>query len=128
MNGIYINLKERVDRKEHFERFVKSNLFFSNIKHMDAIKHLYPYSATGCSMSHLAILKMFENTNDPYITIMEDDFFILDQNNFNAFVKDFESIKNSKDWNIIVFTPSGNSVNSTPEMSSANFKRIITIK
>jgi len=123
MNGKYINLKERVDRKEHFETFVKKNDFFSNITHMDAIEH--QKSATGCSMSHLSILRMFENTNDPYIAILEDDFFILEQNNFNDFVKDFESIKNSQDWNIIVLTPSGNSVNSTSEMSNANFKRII---
>ncbi len=123
MNGKYINLKERVDRKENFETNVKKNTFFSNIRHMDAIAH--PNSAAGCSLSHLNILKMFENTNDPYIAIMEDDFFILEQNNFNEFVKDFESIKNSTDWHIIVLTPSGNSVNSTAGMSNANFKRII---
>ena len=123
MHGLYINLSERTDRKEHFETRVKSNMFFSNINHMDAIKH--PISATGCSLSHLTILKKFENTEYPYIAVMEDDFFILEQNNFNDFVKDFESIQNSTDWKIIVLTPTGISINSTTEMSNANFKRII---
>jgi GR25 family glycosyltransferase involved in LPS biosynthesis len=90
---------------------------------MNAIHHSTP--AIGCSKSHLTILEMFENTKEPYIAILEDDFCILNQNNFNNFVKDFELIKNSTDWKVIVLTPSGNSTNSTSEMSNANFKRII---
>jgi GR25 family glycosyltransferase involved in LPS biosynthesis len=123
MNGNYINLESRIDRKTHFESNIKSNPFFSNIQHMNAITHDNP--AIGCSKSHLTILEMFETTNDPYIVVMEDDFCILNQDNFNNFVKDFELIKDSTEWKIIVLTPSGNSVHGTPEMMHANFKRIV---
>jgi hypothetical protein len=123
MIGKYINLETRIDRKTHFETNIKSNLFFSNIEHMNAILHSPP--TIGCSKSHLKILEMFENTNEPYIAIMEDDFCILNQDNFNNFVTDFELIKDSTEWKVIVLTPSGNSVQGIPEMTSANFKRII---
>jgi GR25 family glycosyltransferase involved in LPS biosynthesis len=122
MDGIYINLKERIDRKTHFESNIKSNPFFSKINRMDAILH--ENRVIGCAMSHLCALQKFEHTNEPYISIFEDDFCILNQDNFNSFVQEFETIKNSN-WKVIVLTPSGNSINSTSEMSSANFKRII---
>jgi GR25 family glycosyltransferase involved in LPS biosynthesis len=123
MIGNYINLKERVDRKQHFESNVKTKMFFSNINHMDAITH--PKTTIGCSKSHLNILEKFKDTIEPYIAVMEDDFCFLNQDNFNDFVKDFELIKDSIDWKVIVLTPSGNSVHGTSEMANANFKRIM---
>jgi GR25 family glycosyltransferase involved in LPS biosynthesis len=123
MDGIYINLKERTDRKDHFESNIKSNIFFSNIKHMDAISH--SIRSVGCASSHLKALQLCEIRDQPYFVIMEDDFVILELNHFNDFVKDFESIKNSTDWKVIVLTPRGNSIPSTLEMTNANFKRII---
>jgi GR25 family glycosyltransferase involved in LPS biosynthesis len=90
---------------------------------MDAIVH--NNRVIGCAMSHLRALQKFEHTNDPYISIFEDDFCILNQDNFNNFVKEFELIKKSSDWKVIVLTPSGNSVLGKPKMTTANFKRII---
>ena len=57
-------------------------------------------------MSHYNVLKMaYENyKNDECIVIFEDDFCILNENIFNDFINDFESIKNNKDWSVITFT------------------------
>ena len=85
MLGVYINLKDRIDRKTHFESNIKSNPFFSNIVRMDGILH--ENRVIGCAMSHLCALQKFEHTNDAYIAIFEDDFFILDSNNFNDFIQ-----------------------------------------
>jgi len=48
--------------------------------------------------------------NDKYYIILEDDFFFLNKENFNNFTKDFDKIKNDDNWDIIVLTPKGNTI------------------
>jgi GR25 family glycosyltransferase involved in LPS biosynthesis len=133
--GLYINLKKRTDRKKHFEERVKSRSFFSNVERMDAIE--YSNGAIGCGFSHLKCL--FElgnlskggdcigNFEDKYVVVMEDDFFILNEINFQYFSSSFEKIKNSNEWDIIVLTPRGDTVinENKNEMNLNGFSRII---
>jgi GR25 family glycosyltransferase involved in LPS biosynthesis len=105
MNGFYINLTQRIDRKKHIELLQKNNLFFSNIQRMDAI-----YSkqyGVGCCASHIKCLEECLKLNNNYYLIMEDDFTILHQEYFNNFVNEFEKIKDDIDWDIITLTPRG---------------------
>ena len=103
INGFYINLDERKDRLDYFEKMKSDNLFFKNIQRFSAIKDRN--GALGCTLSHYNILKSLCNTykEDEYIALLEDDFLILDQNIFNDFVKDFNTIKNNNDWSVITF-------------------------
>jgi hypothetical protein len=58
---------------------------------------------------------------------MEDDFFILNEINFQYFSSSFEKIKNSNEWDIIVLTPRGDTVinENKNEMNLNGFSRII---
>lgn len=105
MNGFYINLNHRTDRKKHIDLLQINNPFFTNIKRFNAI-----YSdkyGVGCCLSHIKCLEECLNLNDDYYLIMEDDFTILNQEAFNNFVNEFEKIKNDTDWDVITLTPRG---------------------
>ena len=39
MNGYYINLNHRVDRKNHMEKLIKNFEFFKNIERFEAIQN-----------------------------------------------------------------------------------------
>ena len=121
LKGFYINLDERVDRMQHFENMKLRYDFFKNIERMSAIKN--NNGAIGCGISHVnALTKLLEyDGNDNYFMICEDDLFILNRNNYDNFVKDFENMKD-KNWDIIVITPHGDKMQSvTPHH---NFYRI----
>jgi GR25 family glycosyltransferase involved in LPS biosynthesis len=105
MNGFYINLPYRGDRREHFEKLQKDFPFFKNIKRMDAIYS--KESAAGCCSSHINCLTECLKLTDKYYLIMEDDFFVFNKVHFYNFVKEFEKIKNDNDWDIITLTPRG---------------------
>lgn len=65
----YINLDERIDRKDSFEKHMKKyNLEFERFS---AIKD--NFGALGCAKSHLSILKNAKNNNLENVIIMEDD-------------------------------------------------------
>jgi GR25 family glycosyltransferase involved in LPS biosynthesis len=123
MKGVFINLRNRIDRRYHFENNVKKNSFFSEIQHMVAIES--KDGSIGCGLSHIAALKKFESLDEPYVAIIEDDFMIFDNIHFSAFESSFEKIKNSPDWSIIVLTPRGKTYHGSLEMVSAGFNRII---
>jgi GR25 family glycosyltransferase involved in LPS biosynthesis len=124
MKGVYINLEDRKDRREHFENQIKKNPFFANIERMQAIEK--DDHALGCSLSHITALSLYDNTEEPFIGIFEDDFMILEgeEENLVKFIKDFEKIKESNDWKVIVLTPRGTTIESTNEMKDANFRQI----
>ena len=115
MKGFYINLDKRLDRREHFENI---SPVFKDIQRFPAIEYSPGY--IGCAMSHIAVLKKGLNIEGEYIYIFEDDFMILNMNNFNHFLNDFNDI--DVDWDIIVLTPRGVTIN---QNSSEKFKRII---
>ena len=108
MNGFYINLAYRNDRREHFEKLQKDFPFFKNIKRMEAV--FSKNSLVGCTSSHINCLTECLKLTDNYYLIMEDDFLILNKNHFNNFIKEFEKIKNDKDWDMITLTPRGNHI------------------
>lgn len=104
MKGFYINLERRKDRNDHIVNLKKDNHFFKNIDRFNAIySDIY---GVGCLESHIKCLELCSRMSDDYYMIMEDDFFILNQANFNEFVDDFENIK-SENWDIITLTPRG---------------------
>lgn len=104
MKGFYINLEGRKDRNNHIIKLKKDNHFFKNIERFNAIySDIY---GVGCLESHIKCLELCLMMSDNYYLIMEDDFFILNQSNFNKFVDDFESIK-TENWDIITLTPRG---------------------
>ena len=115
MNGFYINLDKRVDRREHFENI---SPVFKNIQRFSAIEYSPGY--IGCAMSHIAVLKQGLNIEGEYVFIFEDDFMILNMDNFTNFLNDIKYI--DIEWDIIVLTPRGNTVDKS---SNSKFKRII---
>ena len=133
LEGFYINLENRTDRRQYFEEKIKSYPIFSNIQRMDAI-----YNETiglGCTLSHIRCLKQILQSRQgipeielpTYYAIMEDDFSILNVIHFNDFLQDFEIIKQDQRWDVILMTPRGTKIveKEPNSMTSHNFSRII---
>jgi len=108
LEGYYINLNHRTDRREHMEQLKQKYPFFKNIERMDAIKN--KRGDIGCSLSHIKCLNELLKLNKEYYCLLEDDFFILNEDNFNRFMLEFYKIKNDKNWDVITLTPRGNTV------------------
>jgi hypothetical protein len=105
MNGFYINLKHRKERNEHILKLKSNNPFLRNIKRFDAIYD--DKYGVGCIKSHIQCLEKCLKMNDEYYIILEDDFKILNQKNFDEFIQEFNSIKNNDNWDVILLTPRG---------------------
>ena len=126
INGYYINLESRDDRKKHMENLIKETPFFSSVKRMDAIRS-ERYGALGCSLSHVKALNLLLqqcSKDDKYIIILEDDFEIIDNENFDKFVESFDKIKDDKNWDLITLTPKGGNNYDEFELKSYGFERI----
>ena len=65
----YINLDERTDRKDSFEKHMKK--YDLEFERFSAIKD--KFGAFGCAKSHLSVLKNAKNNNLENVIIMEDD-------------------------------------------------------
>ena len=81
MHSFYINLDERQDRKAEFEyECTRMNL---DVERYPAIR-TYP-GLSGCSQSHLNVLKLARERNYPEVTIFEDDFeFLITKDQFQT--------------------------------------------
>lgn len=80
MKGFYINLDRRTDRKEQFEH--EKQKFKLDVERFSAISH--PVPALGCTMSHLAVLKLARDRNYESVCIFEDDFeFLITQDEYS---------------------------------------------
>jgi GR25 family glycosyltransferase involved in LPS biosynthesis len=126
--GYYINLENRGDRREHFENLKKSWPFLSRIKKIVAIENSDP--AYGCCLSHLRALAGLSISDEPYVAVFEDDFCILNEENFRGFIQGFETIKDDPDWDVVVLTPRGTTIRPLLEdggckMEMSGFRRII---
>lgn len=108
LEGYYINLNHRTDRREHMEQLKQKYPFFKNIERMEAVVN--KRGIIGCSLSHIKCLNEFLKLNKEYYCLLEDDFFILNEDNFNRFMLEFDKIKNDKNWDVITLTPRGNTV------------------
>jgi GR25 family glycosyltransferase involved in LPS biosynthesis len=107
MNGVYINLTHRVDRRQHMEMLIHRCPFFKNVSRMNAIKH--DRGDIGCTLSHIKALSLMGD-KDEYFMILEDDFVLLNEKHFNSFTKEFEDIKNDPTWDVLTLTPRGDTV------------------
>ena len=105
--GYYINLDKRTDRLQHFESNVKNHTLFNNIERIKAIQH--KDGALGCAYSHLLSLQTAKRNYGhlEYIAVFEDDFTVLNEDNYTSFTEAFDKIKSSNEWDIIVLTPRG---------------------
>lgn len=108
MNGLYINLSHRSDRKTHIEILKNKFPFFKNIERFNAITNIR--GGIGCTLSHIECLKQLLNKNENYYLIMEDDFIIMNDANFKNFETNFELIKDNDDWDVLTLTPSGDTI------------------
>lgn len=81
MDSIYINLDERTDRKAQFEQECAT---------MGIVSERFPAIRThpglsGCSQSHLQVLKLARDGNYPAVMIFEDDFeFLISKEEFHT--------------------------------------------
>ena len=119
MNGLYINLDERQDREKHINNLKNKYDFFKNMVREPAVKKNIGYY--GCTLSHINCLEKLKTSPDKYVMVMEDDLTIRDPDNFKLFISDFENIKDTDMWDVIVMTPRGETVCDV----SYNFKKII---
>jgi glycosyl transferase family 25 len=72
-NCVFINLNRRIDRRMQIEmEFARMGI---SAERFPAIAHSIP--ALGCTMSHLAVLKLARDRNYPYVCVFEDDFEFL---------------------------------------------------
>lgn len=118
MEGYFINLDSRKDRLTHIDNLKMKYDYLKNIKRMNAIRK--DNGAIGCTLSHIKCLYDLQKKDGDYFIILEDDFDILNHENFIKFQEDFEKIKD-KNWDVLILTPRGISVK---ELYS-NFKKII---
>ena len=75
MEGYYINLDKRTDRKKEIEKYIKKYYIFNKLIRFPAVEH--NYGALGCALSHIECLKNLMKTKGEKFIILEDDFFIL---------------------------------------------------
>lgn len=99
-NIFYINLKERVDRREHIERNIIKLFPTSKFERIDAIRN--PISgAIGCSLSHIRCIEEAKKRKLPYICVMEDDILFLKFETLFENIIKFEN-SNIKEWDVLV--------------------------
>jgi glycosyl transferase family 25 len=96
-NCFYINLKHRIDRREHVENQLA--LLGINPQRFEAIHNTN--GAIGCSMSHLKLLQNAYNNKLDHILIVEDDITFTKPDILKAqFSKFIENHKNN--WDVII--------------------------
>ena len=77
---VYINLAERVDRKETLLQQLSTIIPDEKILRFDAIK-VYP-QYVGCSMSHIAVMEMAKVNGWKNIMVLEDDAILPSSHKF----------------------------------------------
>jgi glycosyl transferase family 25 len=102
-NVFYINLENRIDRKENVEKEI-NNIGIKYFQRFNAIKK--KNGAIGCSMSHIKLLQNANKDNLPYIMICEDD---IQFTNPELFVNQINGLLSSNEkWDVILLA--GNNV------------------
>jgi hypothetical protein len=83
MHSFFINLDRRVDRRLQFE--TEASRMGIEVERFPAIGHKVP--ALGCTMSHLAVLKLARARGYEHVCIFEDDFqFIVSNEEYRAVI------------------------------------------
>ena len=77
----YINIDYRTDRKELFENDMRNMGLMDKVERFNAFRT--EYGATGCGLSHIAVLKLAKERGYKNVLICEDDFqFLVDKKTF----------------------------------------------
>jgi GR25 family glycosyltransferase involved in LPS biosynthesis len=97
--GFYINLRERVDRKENLiSNFKLLHIPTLHMEHIDAKKH--HYGAIGCFLSHIHCLHKAKENGYDHILICEDD---IQFTNVTILKKQLRKIiQNIPNWDVIL--------------------------
>jgi glycosyl transferase family 25 len=85
MHAFYINLERRTDRREDIERELSDKgITFERFPAID-----YPSQGhIGCSLSHIAVLRLARERNYDSVMIFEDDFeFLVSKEEWEQLVK-----------------------------------------
>lgn len=83
-NAFFINLERRPDRRMQFE--MELDRMGLKAERFRALTHSFP--ALGCTMSHLAVLKLAKSRGYPYVVVFEDDFqFLVSRDQYVSIVK-----------------------------------------
>jgi len=95
---LYINLDERIDRKNHVEK----ELQYMNItgERFSAIKN--PVGAIGCALSHIKCLQIAKKNNYSQVFICEDDIQFLQPELLKYHVEKFNKTKDLDDWDVLI--------------------------
>lgn len=95
-NVLYINLKERTDRKQHVEQQLSSVGLKG--ERFNAIR--LANGAIGCSLSHLKCLEIAKERGWDHVLIVEDDIQFL---NPSLFAQQFNSFLNSgREYDVVL--------------------------
>jgi GR25 family glycosyltransferase involved in LPS biosynthesis len=96
-----INMKSRLDRRALVElEMVKARLNPSLVKFQYA-KYTPRNGAIGCALSHAKVLSEFLfSSNSEYCLILEDDFEIINPEDFNKSIVDL--LKEHLNWDIVL--------------------------
>jgi glycosyl transferase family 25 len=70
----YINLDKRTDRRQEIETQLHQYNLYDQAERFPAI-HTPEQGILGCTMSHLAVLRLAKERQYPYVLILEDDFY-----------------------------------------------------
>jgi len=96
---IYINLKKREDKQQFIVN--ELNTYGLNYERFEAIDYIQQGNV-GCSLSHLAVLKIAKERGYKNILILEDDFkFKLSKEDFENTLKQF--FDSSIEYNVCMF-------------------------
>jgi GR25 family glycosyltransferase involved in LPS biosynthesis len=97
--GFYINLKERVDRKENLlSNFKSLDIPTLQMTHIDAKKH--HYGAIGCYLSHILCLDKAKENGYDHVLICEDDIQFTNVSVLKQQLR--KIIQNVKNWDVIM--------------------------
>jgi len=102
---LYINLDRRRDRREHVEREL-ALLGFYQPQRFRAIAH--SFGTLGCSLSHLACLRMAMQEDWPHVMIVEDDILFIDKPRLWEQIDLF--LKETDTWDVLLL--GGNNIES----------------
>lgn len=95
----YINLSERIDRKELIEKELKKlGINEDKIFRFNAIRD--SYGALGCAKSHFNLVKSFLESDDKIWSIMEDDItFLTNREIIDIYVNEYLEDNNAHFFN-----------------------------
>ena len=96
-HAFYINLEQRVDRKEQVEEELKT--IGIKAERFNAIK--MENGAIGCSMSHLKILQEAVTNKLDHVLIVEDDIIFLEPEVFKSQINNFFELHGNT-WDVIL--------------------------